>query len=124
MALQGPPEKIRPSGVNGMKKARRQALEKRGFKITQTQEFLGLSDEDMALIDLKIQLIRKLREVRLKRGITQTGLAKMMQTSQSRIAMLEGGSSDVSLDLVCRALFTLGVSKKELATTISAKRAA
>jgi len=30
------------------------------------------------------------------------------------------GSSDVSLDLVCKALFALGISKKQIASAIAA----
>ena len=107
-----------------MKKSKREKLQKHGYKISDTQDFLGLSDEEMALIDLKIQLTRKLREVRIKSKVTQKELAKLMKTSQSRIAMLEGGSSDVSLDLVCKALFSLGVTAKMIGSTIATKHAA
>ena len=102
-----------------MKKSKKEKLQKLGFIVTDTQNYLGLSDEEMALIDLKIQLIQKLRAIREKAGVTQNELAKLMHTSQSRIAMLEGGSSDVSLDLVCKALFALGISKKQIASAIA-----
>jgi DNA-binding XRE family transcriptional regulator len=102
-----------------MKKSKKEKLQKLGYIVTDTKEYLGLSDEEMALIDLKIQLMNKLRVIRKKAGVTQKELAKIMQTSQSRIAMLEGGSSDVSLDLVCKALFALGISKKQIAKVIA-----
>jgi len=47
-----------------MKRAKIAKLRKRGYRVTDTQEFLGLSDEEMALIDLKISLIEKLKEPR------------------------------------------------------------
>jgi hypothetical protein len=47
-----------------------------------------------------------------------------MKSSQSRVAMLESGSSDASLELICKALFVLGISSKELGKTISATKAA
>ena len=97
-----------------MKKAKRERLERAGYRIWDTQEFLGLSDEEMAVIDLKINLIQKLKAVRKANGVTQKQLAKLMKSSQSRVAMLEGGSPDVSLELICKALFTLGISSKEL----------
>lgn len=107
-----------------MKKAKQERLKKAGYKFTSTQEFLKLSDEEMAVIDLKINLIQKLRDVRKAAGVTQKQLAKLMNSSQSRVAMLEGGSSDASLELICRALFVLGVSSKELGKTISSIKAA
>ncbi len=107
-----------------MRKAKLDKLEKMGYKITDAQKFLNLSDEEMAIIDLKINLIQKLKEVRKANGVTQKQLAKLMKSSQSRIAMLEGGSSDVSLELICKALFALGILPRELGKTISSRRAA
>lgn len=107
-----------------MKKAKRERLERKGYKLIDTQKYLNLSDEEMAVIDLKISLIQKLRDVRKVAGVTQKQLAKLMKSSQSRVAMLESGSSDASLELICKALFTLGVSSKELGKTISSTKAA
>lgn len=104
-----------------MKKVKKQRLEEAGYRLMDVKELLDLSEEDMAVIDLKITLIKKLREIRETAGVTQTQLAKLMKSSQSRVAMLEGGTSDVSLDLICKALFVLGLSSKELGKTISSK---
>jgi hypothetical protein len=54
-----------------MKRAKIAKLRKHGYWVTDTQEFLGLSDEEMALIDLKISLIEKLKETRRLKRITQ-----------------------------------------------------
>jgi DNA-binding XRE family transcriptional regulator len=102
-----------------MRKSKKERLQKLGYIVTDAQNYLALSNEEMALIDLKVQLIHKLKAIRKKAGTTQKELAKLMHTSQSRIAMLEGGASDVSLDLVCKALFALGTSKKQIAKAIA-----
>jgi len=107
-----------------MKKTKREGLERAGYTITDTQKFLNLSDEEMAVIDLKISLVQKLKDVRKAAGVTQKQLAKLMKSSQSRVAMLESGSSDASLELICKALFTLGVSPKEIGKTIASTKAA
>ncbi len=73
---------------------------------------------------VKINLIQKLKEVRKIAGITQKQLAQLVNSSQSRIAMLEGSSPDVSLELICKALFALGVSSRELGRAISGVKAA
>lgn len=106
-----------------MKKTKGKGLERAGYTITDTQKFLNLSDEEMAVIDLKISLVQKLKDVRKAAGVTQKQLAKLMKSSQSRVAMLESGSSDASLELICKALFTLGVSPKEIGKTIAFPRA-
>src|SRR4051812_5672128 len=107
-----------------MNTSKKERLRKRGYRITDAQEFLGLSDEEMALIDLKISLIEKLKKTRAARKITQQQLARLIQSSQSRIAMLERGRPDVSLDLICRALFALGVSRGDIGKAIGSSRAA
>jgi DNA-binding XRE family transcriptional regulator len=107
-----------------MNATKRTKLKKLGYRVTDTQEFLSLSDEEMALIDLKISLIEKLKKTRAVRGITQQQLARLIHSSQSRVAMLERGGPDVSLDLICRALFAMGVSRDEIGKTIASKRAA
>ena len=107
-----------------MKPGKRDRLTKRGYRITSTQELLGLSSEEMALIDLKISLIEKLKEMRGLKKITQALLARLIHSSQSRVAVLEQGRPDVSLDLICPALFALGVSRRELGKAITSSKAA
>ncbi len=102
----------------------RKKLQKLGYRVTSAQEFLGLSDEEMELIDLKIALIEKLKQIRSRKNITQQKLARLIGSSQSRVAMMERGRDDASLDLICRALFALGVSRGELGKAITSGKAA
>ncbi len=41
-----------------------------------------------------------------------------MKTSQSRVAKIEKGDPTVSIDLILRALFALGMDRKQLAKAI------
>ena len=59
-------------------------------------------------------------ERREKKQLTQAQLAKMIRSSQSRVAKMEAGDPTVSLDLLVRSLLALGTSKRELARAISA----
>jgi DNA-binding XRE family transcriptional regulator len=107
-----------------MKPAKRKRLEAAGFRVGTMQEFLNLSDGEADLIDLKIRLIDMLKRVRTSSGVTQQALAKSMGSSQSRVAKIEAGGADVTLDLICKALFALGVSRQALGKVIASKRAA
>jgi DNA-binding XRE family transcriptional regulator len=107
-----------------MSQSRWNKLRKLGYRVMDTQEFLGLTDEEMVLIDLKIALIQKLKETRRLKRMTQQHLARLIHSSQSRIAMIEQGRSDVTLDLICRALFALGVTREGLGKAIISKKAA
>ena len=102
-----------------MKKSKQKKLEKAGWKVGGSQEFLGLSDEEAALIAMKQKLMQLVRETRGDQSITQIALAELLNSSQSRVAKLENGSSDISLDLIVRALFAMGVSNKQLGKAIT-----
>jgi len=107
-----------------MKPAKKKKLERAGFRVGTVQEFLRLSDEEMALIDLKVRLVEMLKIVRETHGVTQNSLAKRIGSSQSRVAKMEAGGADISLDLICKALFALGASRQKIGEMIAAKRAA
>ena len=102
-----------------MKKSKKERLERAGWKSGSVQDFLGLSDQEMALIELKRSLIRMIRETRETNKVTQHALAKLLESSQSRVAKMEGASPDVSLDLIVKALFVLGVTPKNIGRFIA-----
>jgi len=102
-----------------MNKEKQKILEKKGWKIGTAKEFLGLTDEEASYIELKSKLSANLKKVRTKRNLTQVELARIIKSSQSRVAKLETGDPSVSLDLIIRSLLALGTSKKDIARTIS-----
>ena len=105
-----------------MKTAKKQRLESGGWRVGTAAEFLGLSQEEARIVEMKLALSQTLRRHRLKRRITQLELAKRLGSSQSRVAKLEAGASGVTLDLLFRALFATGVSTDEIAREIRPKR--
>ena len=102
-----------------MKQTKRKELEAKGWKVGSAEEFLGLETEEAAYIEMKIALSEKLRQKRQRRKMTQAELARLVHSSQSRIAKMEAGDPSVSIDLLMKSLLALGVSKKELARSIS-----
>ena len=107
-----------------MRKEKKKRLEARGWKIGTTKDFLGLSEEESAYIELKIRLAEALRQLRQEKGLSQVDLAAKLRSSQSRIAKMEAGDPSVSLDLLIRSLITLGASDRELSKIIATPRAA
>ena len=97
-----------------MKLEKKRRLEATGWKETNVQEFLSLSEADAQYIETKLALSRRLRQLREKRHLTQTKAASLLKTSQSRLARMEAGDPSVSLDLLVRGLFALGATWKEL----------
>jgi DNA-binding XRE family transcriptional regulator len=101
-----------------MKQSKRKKLEAAGWAVGSAQVFLGLSDADTTLIELKLALSRSLRDRRQRRGVSQVELAKRLQSSQSRIAKMEAGDPSVSMDLLVSSLLVLGASEADLAKAI------
>ena len=101
-----------------MNSIKRKRLESKGFKVGTVQEFLNLSPEEAAYIELKLALGRKLQDYRKARRFTQTEFAHRIKSSQSRVAKMESGDPSVSIDLMIRSFFALGVSRKQLAKAV------
>jgi DNA-binding XRE family transcriptional regulator len=102
-----------------MRESKRKKLAAKGWKIGSAKEFLGLSPEEEAYIDLRLKLADGLKMRRHSRGVTQTQLAQTLRSSQSRIAKMEAGDPTVSLDLLVKSLLALGTSNRELAAIIA-----
>jgi DNA-binding XRE family transcriptional regulator len=102
-----------------LNKAKQVKLERKGWRVGTVDQFLELSAEELAYIELKLALSDKLKAKRVSKRLTQTELAKIMNSSQSRIAKMEAGDPAVSIDLIIKSLLALGVSKKELERSIS-----
>ena len=102
-----------------MKKSKIDRLRSAGWKVGGAKDLLGLSDEELALIELKLGLADLLREERERQHLTQTSLAERVGSSQSRIAKLEAGAPSVSLDLMVRVAFNLGISPRDLGRRIT-----
>jgi len=99
-------------------RARQEKLERRGWKFGTADEFLELSAEESAYIELKLALSERLKAKRLSKNLTQVELAKIMNSSQSRVAKMEAGDPAVSIDLLVKSLLALGVSKMELGRSL------
>lgn len=95
-------------------------MSKSDWKEGTVQDFLALSDSDMALVETKVALTKALRHRRRRARLTQSQLAHAMRTSQSRVARIEAGDPSVSVDLVLKALFTIGMTRREVGRSIAA----
>ena len=101
-----------------MKQSRPRKFQKAGWRSGSVKDFLGLSDEEAALVEMRLALSRNLRERRVGGGDSQSDLAARMGSSQSRIAKMEAADSSVSLDLLIRSLLALGASTKDIARAL------
>jgi hypothetical protein len=52
-----------------------------GWRVGSAAEFLGLSEEEVAYVDLKLTLSENLRKRRQRKNLTQVELAKMLKSN-------------------------------------------
>lgn len=93
-----------------MNQEKRNKLETKGWKTTSVAESLELMPGEEQVIELRLALSAALRKQRLESGQTQASFAKMLGSSQSRLAKMEAGDKSVSLDLLIRSIFKTGES--------------
>ncbi len=100
-----------------MDRGKRKRIEAAGFRVVEVQDFLGLSDDEMQIVELRVALGRNVRRLREAQNLTQQQLAARFQSTQSRVAKIEAAAPDVSLDLMIRGFFAAGGKLHELTGT-------
>lgn len=106
-----------------MDKATRKRLERAGWSTGDAKDFLELSEAEATFIDMKLALAEDVRALRLDRHLNQTQVARILGSSQSRVAKMEAADSSVSIDLLIRSLLKLGAERKDVAKAVARKRA-
>lgn len=102
-----------------MDSRKKKTLASRGWTMGSPATFLGLSPEESRFIELKLALAASLRAERLRQDITQAELARLLGTSQSRLAKMEAADPTVTADLLLKALVALGMTRKQLAKIVA-----
>jgi DNA-binding XRE family transcriptional regulator len=114
---QGPRLPIRLETIMALSEERRAELERKGARVTDVQELLGLDDADMQIVELKVELAKEVRRRREAESMTQLELAGRMNVSQSRIPVIESGMS-VGLESILHAFLAQGGNMVEFAEVV------
>jgi transcriptional regulator with XRE-family HTH domain len=101
-----------------MDKAKRKRLQAKGWQVGSAADFLGLSGEEQAYIDLKLSLAEAVATRRKQMRVSQAALAKKLHSSQSRVAKMEAADASVSLDLLVRSFLSMGATRRDLMRAI------
>ena len=88
------------------------------WKTGDARDFLGLSDAEAEFIEMKLALAADLRARRVAQHLNQTQVARMIGSSQSRVAKMEAADASVSLDLLIKALLKLGAERRDVAKAV------
>lgn len=101
---------------------KKKKLEQAGWKVGTVQEFLNISEEEAALVEVKLRLARAVVRERNAQRLTQAALAKRIRSSQSRVAKIENADRTVSMDLMVKTLAALGKEPAAIGRIISKPR--
>ncbi len=102
-----------------MNSIRRKELETKGWKFGGVEDFLGLTDEELEYIEMKITLSEMVKDYRERRGLSQIAAAEILKSSQSRVSKIETADPSVSIDLQIKSLLALGATKEDIGQKIA-----
>ncbi|MDP9193344.1 MAG: helix-turn-helix domain-containing protein [Acidobacteriota bacterium] len=105
-----------------MKSEKRRKLEAAGWRVGDAREFLDLTSDESAFVEIKLALARRVRELREERNWTQAEFAKRVGSSQSRVAKMEAADPTVSVDLLVRSLLAAGADRQDLGRVVGSRR--
>jgi DNA-binding XRE family transcriptional regulator len=105
-----------------VKDEKRRELEAAGWRVGDARDFLELTPGEAEFVEIKLSLSRRVRELREERNWTQAEFARLVGSSQSRVAKMEAGDPTVSVDLLVRSLLAAGANRRELGRVVGSRR--
>ena len=78
---------------------------------TGVEELLGLSPEDLVIVEFRAALAVALQKARARKKLTQEEVAELIGTSQAQVSKMEAGQSSITIDRMIKALAALGLSR-------------
>ena len=98
---------------------RKKRLESVGFKVGEVADFLDLSPEETAIIEIKLALTQAMRHRSISQKLSQFTIAKRIHSSASRVKKLEAGDPSIPVDMLIRVLLATGATREEVGKIIS-----
>ena len=102
-----------------MDPVKRQKLEAAGYKVSTVAEFLELTPEEEAIVEIRVAVSKSLKRMRQQEQLSQQKLAEKTNLSQSCVAKREASDKSVSIDLLIKSLISLGATREDIAAAIS-----
>jgi plasmid maintenance system antidote protein VapI len=97
---------------------KRKQLEAAGYKITDAAELLGLTPQEQAIVNMRVNFALEIERVRKASNITQQELADKIGTRQSGVARMLNNPASATIDSLIKTLLALGATPKRIAALI------
>lgn len=95
---------------------RKKKLEAAGWKFGDYADFLGMTPEEKAVVEIRLAATREMERLRAENPISQEELARRMGTKQPNVSKLFKNPGKATLDTLFRALLALGSTPKKIAS--------
>ena len=97
---------------------KRKQLLAAGYQITDSAEWLGLTPQEQAIVNMRVNFALEIERVRKASNITQLELAEKIGTRQSGVARMLNNPASATIDSLIKTLLALGASPKRIAALI------
>lgn len=102
-----------------MEPSKRRKIEDAGGRVVTVAEFLQLTPEQEAIVEIRLALSKSVKKMREQERLTQQKLAEKTNSSQSRVAKMEAADRSVSIDLLIKSLLALSATREDIAAAIA-----
>lgn len=101
-----------------MTEKKKKILEANGYRVVDSADWLGLSNEEAQIVDMRVALAQELERVRKAKGITQAELARRVGTKQSGVARMINNPDTSTMDNLIKGLIALGEPISKIAACL------
>ena len=101
-----------------MTEKKKKMLEANGYRVVDSTDWLGLSNEEAQIVDMRVALAQELERVRKAKGITQAELARRVGTKQSGVARMINNPDTSTMDNLIKGLIALGEPISKIAACL------
>lgn len=101
-----------------MTEKKKKMLEANGYRVVDSADWLGLSNEEAQIVDMRVALAQELERVRKAKGITQAELARRVGTKQSGVARMINNPDTSTMDNLIKGLIALGEPISKIAACL------
>lgn len=97
---------------------KRKQIAAAGYQVTDSADWLGLTPQEQAIVNMRVNLALEIERVRKASHITQQALAEKIGTRQSGVARMLKNPTTATIDSLIKTLLLLGTSPKRIAALI------
>ncbi len=101
-----------------MDSKKREKLQAAGYCVTDAADWLGLTPQERALVNMRVSLALEIERLRKERHLTQEALAAKIGTKQAGVARMLGSPASAMIDSLIKTLLALGATPRRIAALI------